>query len=80
MPVTRYRSVEEMPPPWRDADDPGNLRNVAMMMAFFFRLNPDPDRPRGVRRFRTIEEANEDRGDPYRMERVSRDSDPRYPP
>ena len=23
--VTRYRSVEEMPPPWRDANDPGNL-------------------------------------------------------
>ena len=76
MPVTRYRSVEEMPPPWRDANDPGNLRNVALMMAFYARMNPDADRPRGVYKFRTIEEANEDRGDPYRMERVSREPTP----
>ncbi len=80
MPVTRYRSVEEMPPPWRDANDPGNLRNVALMMAFYARMNPDTNRPCGVRRFRSIEEANEDRGDPYRMECVIRESFLRYPP
>ncbi len=74
MPVTRYRSVEDMPPPWRDANDPGNLRNVALMMAFYARMTPDSGCPRGVRRFRTIEEANEERGDPYRIERVSRKS------
>lgn len=65
MPVRRYRSVEEMPPPWRSADDPGNLRVVAEMLALYRRLDRSERRP-GVRRFRTLEEANADRGDPYR--------------
>jgi threonine dehydrogenase-like Zn-dependent dehydrogenase len=40
MGVQRFRSVEEMPPPWRPANDPGNLRVVATMLALSRRLNP----------------------------------------
>jgi hypothetical protein len=67
MPVDRFRSIEEMRPMWRDPDDPENLRDVAMMMSLCLRLSPAP-KP-GVRRFRSIEEANEDRGDPLRQAR-----------
>lgn len=65
MPVARYRSIEQMPPPWRDPDDPDNLRRVAMMMAFHLRLIR-PSAP-GVRRFRSSEEAEENRNDPARQ-------------
>ena len=64
MPVEKFRSVEDMRPPWRDQDDPANLRRVAMMLALYLRFAPRP-KP-GVRRFRTLEEANEDRGDMLR--------------
>lgn len=64
--VTRYRSVEDMPPPWRDADDPGNLRMVATMMALHRRLSAATDQPeRRVQRFRSIEELSAARDDPY---------------
>ena len=56
MPVERFRSVEEMPSPWRDADDPDNLRIVAQVMALHRKLVPRP-KP-GVQRFRNMEEAN----------------------
>jgi len=65
MPIQRFRSIEDMPPPWRDEDDPGNLRQVALMLALHQRLAPRP-RP-GVRRFRTLEEANAERGDVLRQ-------------
>ena len=65
MPVQRFRSVEDMPPPWRDVDDPGNLRRVAMMLTLHQRLVPRPIA--GVRRFRTLEEANADGGDVLRQ-------------
>ncbi len=65
MPVEKYRSIEEMPPVWRDPDDPGNLRRVAMMMAFHQRLAPPPEP--GVRRFRSFDEAKAERGDPLRQ-------------
>lgn len=68
MTVQRYRSVEEMPPPWRHPDDPQNLRAVARMLALYRIMNPNAPAPRGVRRFRTIQEANAERGDPYRRE------------
>lgn len=58
MGVQRFRSVEEMPPPWRPADDPGNLRAVAVMMALYRLLVPAP--PPGVRRFSSVEEADAD--------------------
>ncbi|MCU0292394.1 MAG: hypothetical protein MUF10_10480 [Thermoanaerobaculaceae bacterium] len=56
MGVQRFRSVEEMPPPWRPADDPGNLRAVAAMMALYRLLAPAS--PPGVRRFSSVEEAD----------------------
>lgn len=66
MPVFRYRSVEEMAPPWRDPADTGNLRAVTEMLRFYRRHSATEDLPRGVRRYRSIEALNEDRGDPYR--------------
>jgi hypothetical protein len=66
MAVQRYRSVEDVPPPWRSADDPANLRSVAMMMRMYSNLTSGSPRVCGVRRFRTIQEANQDRNDPYR--------------
>ena len=66
MSVTRYRSVEEMPRPWRDPQDPGNLRLVARMLAFYRDLFRNAPRRQGVQRFRTLEEANASRNDPYR--------------
>lgn len=66
MPVTRYRSIEEMPRPWRDPDDPENLRVVAQMLALYKSFaRAEPGRP-GVQRFRTIQEADASRNDPYR--------------
>ena len=66
MPVTRYRSIEEMPRPWRDPDDPGNLRVVAQMLAFYRSLARTVPRRAGVLRFRTLQEANASGNDPYR--------------
>jgi len=65
MPVHRYRSVEEMPPPWRDADDPENLRVVAGMLALYRRWRPEKRRA-GVERFRSLEDLDASRDDPYR--------------
>ncbi len=64
--VTRYRSIEEMPRPWREADDPENLRVVAEMLAFYRSLVRDSSRRPGVQRFRSLQEANARRNDPYR--------------
>ena len=77
MPVRRYRSIEEMPPPWRDPDDPNNLRAVATMIALHRAFDRGAIGRRGVRRYRTIQEANAERDDPYRREdpRVASDSD-----
>jgi len=66
MPVERYRSIEDMPPPWREADDPSNLRRVAEMMTIGLRMSPRP--VPGVYKFRSIEEANAGRDDPYRRD------------
>ncbi len=66
MAVIKYRSVDDMPRPWRDVDDPENLRAVAEMLRFYRMLMPTASRPVGVRKFRTLEEANADRSDPYR--------------
>jgi hypothetical protein len=69
MAVFRYRSVDEMPPPWRDPADPNNLHMVCEMLRFYRRHAVQADRPGGVRRFRSIEALNEDRGDPLRLGR-----------
>lgn len=66
MSVTRYRSIDQMPRLWRKIDDPGNLRAVARMLAFYRTLMPDAVRRVGVQRFRTLQEANACRDDPYR--------------
>ena len=64
MSVTRYRSIDEMPRPWREADDPGNLRVVAQMLAFYRGLLGTTPRRAGVQRFRTMDEANASRENP----------------
>ena len=66
MPVTRYRSVEEMSRQWRDTQSPENLRLVARMMAFYRSLAKGTHRQAGVQRFRSLQEANASRSDPYR--------------
>ena len=66
MPVTRYRSVEEMSRPWRDAHSPENLRLVARMLAFYRSLARGTPRPAGVQRFGSLQEANASWNDPYR--------------
>lgn len=66
MPVFRYRSVEEMPPHWRRADDAGNLRAVAEMLCFYRRFSGNSTARPGVRHLRSIEELSEERSDPYR--------------
>ena len=66
MSVERYRSIEEMPRVWRSPDDPENLRLVAQMLGFYRSLMRDSPRSTGVERFRTIQEANAARNDPYR--------------
>lgn len=65
MSVTRYRSVEEMPRPWRDPRDPDNLRLVARMLALHRSLVRTVQRTVGVQRFRSLHEANASRNDPY---------------
>jgi len=66
MSVTRYRSVQEMPRPWRDPGDPRNLRLVARMLALHRSLVRTVRHTAGVQRFRTLQEANASRDDPYR--------------
>lgn len=69
MAVQRFRSIEDMPRPWRDPDDPENLRVVCQMMALYHRLHqPEVVRTPRVRRFKTLQELNADRDDPYRRE------------
>jgi len=66
MAVFRYRSVDEMPPPWRDTADPGNLRTVCEVLRSYRLLAAVANQPPGVHRYRSIEALNADRGDPYR--------------
>ena len=66
MSVTRYRSIEDMPRPWRDLQDPGNLRLVARMLSLYRSLVGNARGSAGVQRFRTLQEANAHRHDPYR--------------
>lgn len=75
MSVQRFRSIEDMPKPWRDPDDPENLRIVAQMMALYRRLHQsEASRKPGVRRFETLQELNADRDDFYRRENPRLDS------
>jgi hypothetical protein len=66
MAVLRYRTIEEMPPIWTRPDDPDNLRRVARMLGLHARLTGGVRQSPGVRRFRSIEDANPAGDDPYR--------------
>jgi hypothetical protein len=66
MPVFRYRSVEEMPLPWRRADDAGSLRAVSEMLYLYRRFSGGGTAQPGVRRLRSVEELDEERNDPHR--------------
>ncbi len=66
MPVTRYRSVEEMSRPWRDTHSPENLRLVARMLAVYRSFARGTPRQAGVQRFGSLQEAYASRSDPYR--------------
>lgn len=60
MPVYKYRRIEDMPEAWEyfgDRNPGGRLRAVLA----FSRLAGSLAIPRGVARFRSIEEANADR-------------------
>lgn len=56
MPVTKYRSVEEMPSVMRVQGD-ALIPRIRALWNRSFLLSP-PDYPKGVLRFRSIEEAN----------------------
>lgn len=60
MPVRKFRSIEEMRPPWRERGSPQldrALRRVLELGSTMARLSFRP----GVRSYRTIEEAERDR-------------------
>ncbi|HLV58626.1 MAG TPA: hypothetical protein VKY81_07120 [Natronosporangium sp.] len=54
MPVTRYRSVEEMGPPPASDSPAENLRAACELMELCYRLHPWPVH-RGVRRLRGVD-------------------------
>ena len=57
MPVIKYRNVADQPAQlWHAPGDPANLARAERLMALAAWLCPR-ERPRGVFRFRTIEEA-----------------------
>lgn len=63
MPVRRFRSVADMPPPppYRPLD-PDNLRTAFALIRFLHRLRPWRYQ-RGVRKFRSLEAANQARSE-----------------
>jgi hypothetical protein len=65
MPVSKYRRVEDMPDvaTVHDAGDPAIPRKIRSLWRFSARLLAPVGTciPRGVRKYRSIEEANEDR-------------------
>jgi len=70
MPVYKYRRVEDMPEAWEhfgDRNRAGRLRTVLRWSRYAGSLRI----PRGVQKFRSIEEAHADR-ERYEQERVDR--------
>jgi hypothetical protein len=59
MPVRKYRSVSDMPRPER-SDDATLAHRIRILWRRAFSLCPTTPR-RGVRRFRSIEDANDER-------------------
>lgn len=75
MPVIKYPSVADQPAQrWHAPGDPGNLARAERLMALAAWLCPR-ERPRGVFRFRTIEEAQAWRETWPMRSRVARGSD-----
>ncbi|HEV8435985.1 MAG TPA: hypothetical protein VGR95_21435 [Thermoanaerobaculia bacterium] len=75
MPVTKYRSIEEMNRDWRwnKAGDPAITRKVRQLWRMAERAVQPVGLciPRGIRKYRSIEEANGDR-DKWERERIDR--------
>lgn len=62
MPVTKYRDFEAARQDlWRDADEPRLLEAMADLWLLSRSLAPLDDLPRGVTRYRSLEEAEADR-------------------
>ena len=71
MPIQRFRSHEAARSAlWLEPDDPRLIEKIQRVWRLAHQLAPGP-RPRGVFRFRTIEEANEHR-EQWIDERVER--------
>jgi hypothetical protein len=66
LPVQKFRSIEDMPRPWRMPDDPENLRVVARLLALHRILTGTVRTRAGVARYRSIEEAESDREDRFK--------------
>jgi len=60
LPIERYRSIEDMPRPWRRADDPGNLRTVAQALKLYRALKRGRRGKPGVTCYRSFEESKAD--------------------
>lgn len=61
MGVTRFRTFQEAEEAlWREPGDPATLRVVSGLLRFARRLGPS-GAPRGVRKYRTVEDADRDR-------------------
>lgn len=75
MPIKKYRSIEDMnrERQWLDTGDPRVLRKIRYLWDMSERLVAPVGTciPRGVRRYRSIEDANADR-DRWEQERVDR--------
>ena len=72
MPIRKYRSVADMPAPSRLPPlDPDNLREACELMELAARLHPTRREP-GVRKFRSVEEADADRRK-WEREQIRRD-------
>ncbi len=57
MPVRKYRSVADVPPPWREAGDPDLARAIERVWDFGQRWI-QPRFPPGLYKCRTMEEMN----------------------
>lgn len=70
MPVWKYRSIEEMPEAWMMNRDVPLGRRIRAMMSLADYAGP-LNMPRGVWKFRTIEDLQADRRK-YEQERIAR--------
>lgn len=80
MPIQRYRDFEDARRAlWIDSADPSLPERIRRLWRFSARLVP-PSAPRGVQRFRTIEDANAEREQRIqdRIDVLLRDRDSTY--